>query len=620
MSGFAVDVARLKEAEEARRASDARHQNLFNSINAGLCFCQMILDDRGKPVDYRFLEINPKFEEQTGLQGAAGRTARELVPDLEEHWFELYGRVALTGEPARFMQGSAVMGRWFEVYAFRTGQPQELTFAILFNDVTERRRLEVERERFLAVGSDLQVINGTDGYFRWVNPAWEKTFGWTLEEMRRTPWSDFVHPDDLGATITEAEDSYTGKETLFFENRYRCRDGSYRWLHWRTQTYVEENLIYAVAIDVTERKRAERKLRDSDERFRTLADNIPQLAWMARPDGHIFWYNRRWYEYTGMDPESQEGWGWQSVHDPGVLPSVLEGWRQSIATGEPFSMVFPLQGADGIFRPFLTRVMPVKDEQGRVERWFGTNTDITEQLAAETALREADRRKDEFLAMLAHELRNPLAPIRNATQVLKMLGPTDAHQQWAREIIERQTQHLTRLVDDLLDVSRITRGKVTLACAPLDLATVVHRAVEASRPLIDARGHQLTVALPAEPVRVEGDPTRLVQAAGNLLNNAAKYTDEGGHVRIEAAGEGDEAVLRVTDNGIGVAADLLPHVFDLFTQADRTLDRSQGGLGIGLTLVRQLVELHGGRVEASSAGPGQGSEFTIRLPAMAPTS
>jgi CheY-like chemotaxis protein len=240
-----------------------------------------------------------------------------------------------------------------------------------------------------------------------------------------------------------------------------------------------------------------------------------------------------------------------------------------------------------------------------------------ERRRAEESLREANRRKDEFLAMLAHELRNPLAPIRNAAQVLKLVGPADANQQWAREVIERQTQHLTRLVDDLLDVSRITRGKVTLQREPLEFSTVINRAVETSRPLIDARHHHLNVTLPVEPVRVEGDLTRLVQVVANLLNNAAKYTDEGGHISLEVIQEDAEAVIRVRDDGMGLPADLLPHVFDLFTQADRSLDRSQGGLGIGLTLVRSLVEMHGGQVEASSAGLGRGSEFIVRLPALA---
>ena len=274
-----------------------------------------------------------------------------------------------------------------------------------------------------------------------------------------------------------------------------------------------------------------------------------------------------------------------------------------------------IEGLESGADDYLIKPFSAKELLARVATHLGM---AQVRKRAEQALREADRRKDEFLAMLAHELRNPLAPIRNAAQVLKLVGDGDAKQRWAREVIERQTQHLTRLVDDLLDVSRITQGKVKLAREPLDLSAVVQRAVEASRPLIDARRHHLTVVPPPEPVRLAGDLTRLVQVVGNLLNNAAKYTDEGGHIRVEAAREGAEAVLRVRDDGMGIPPDLLPHVFDLFIQADRSLDRSQGGLGIGLTLVRQLVELHGGRVEARSAGFGQGSELTVRLPAASP--
>ncbi|HET9228433.1 MAG TPA: ATP-binding protein [Thermoanaerobaculia bacterium] len=287
-----------------------------------------------------------------------------------------------------------------------------------------------------------------------------------------------------------------------------------------------------------------------------------------------------------------------------TLPVILLSAR----AGEEAQVEGMEAGADDyLVKPFSARELLARvDAHLRLQRI---------RREAEQSLREADRRKDEFLAMLAHELRNPLAPIRNAVHVLKLAGPLGDRQQWAREIIERQTQHLTRLVDDLLDVSRITRGKVALAREPLDLATIVNRAVETSLPLIDARRHQLDVALPPEPVRVDGDLTRLVQVVGNLLNNAAKYTDEGGHIRLEAVLEDGMAVIRVRDNGMGLPADLLPHIFDLFSQADRSLDRSQGGLGIGLTLVRRLVELHGGEVEARSDGPGQGSEFVVRLPA-----
>ncbi len=241
--------------------------------------------------------------------------------------------------------------------------------------------------------------------------------------------------------------------------------------------------------------------------------------------------------------------------------------------------------------------------------------EVEQRKRAEEALREADQRKDEFLAMLAHELRNPLAPMRTALEVMKRTDSAPDMLRRTREMMERQVQVMARLVDDLLDVSRITRGKVELRNGPVDLRAVMARAAETARPLIEARGHDFTLDLPHEPLLLEGDALRLEQVIANLLNNAAKYTEPGGKVRLTAGREGDEIVLRVRDTGVGVAPDLLPRVFDLFVQANHPSCLSQGGLGIGLTLVKQLVEMHGGRVEAHSEGPGQGSEFVVRLPA-----
>jgi signal transduction histidine kinase/DNA-binding response OmpR family regulator len=232
-------------------------------------------------------------------------------------------------------------------------------------------------------------------------------------------------------------------------------------------------------------------------------------------------------------------------------------------------------------------------------------------------IQENDRRKNEFLAMLAHELRNPLAPIRNAVEVLRRLGLKDDNLAWANDIIARQVEQLVRLVDDLLDISRINGGKIQLRREPIDLSVALARAVETSRPLIDARRHQLNVVLPTEALHVDADIVRIAQVLSNLLNNAAKYTGEGGTIEVKLARAGDEAVVHVRDNGVGIATDMLPRVFDLFTQVDRSLDRSQGGLGIGLTLVRRLVQMHGGNVQAFSAGTNQGSEFVIRLPVLA---
>ena len=257
----------------------------------------------------------------------------------------------------------------------------------------------------------------------------------------------------------------------------------------------------------------------------------------------------------------------------------------------------------------------------RVRRELGEALGKANAVAADNArlyeeVRESDRRKDEFLAMLAHELRNPLAPIRNALQILRMEGADPTTLGQVRDMAERQVQHLTRLVDDLLDVSRINSGKIRLRKEPVALSAVIGSAVETSRPLIESRRHELTVIYPPEAVRLDADPTRLAQVLTNLLNNAAKYTEEGGNIWLTAEKEGREVVVVVRDTGVGIPAAILPKVFDLFTQVDRSLDRSQGGLGIGLTLVRRLVEMHGGSVRAYSPGEGRGSEFVVRLPVL----
>jgi signal transduction histidine kinase len=260
----------------------------------------------------------------------------------------------------------------------------------------------------------------------------------------------------------------------------------------------------------------------------------------------------------------------------------------------------------------------LRDPAGRLVGYTKVMRDLTAQKAAEDALRDADQKKDEFLALLAHELRNPLAPIRTAVAILQQPTADAEARARAREMMARQISHMVRLIDDLLDVSRISKGKIELRREKVQLAAVLTTAVETSRPLIDSNRHELTVNVPDQTVWLDADPTRLGQVVSNLLNNSAKFTPEGGRIRLSAAVEGSTAVIRVADNGSGIAPDVLPRMWEMFAQADRTIGRSHGGLGIGLTLVRRLVEMHGGTAEASSAGPGQGSEFTIRLPVARP--
>jgi PAS domain S-box-containing protein len=377
-----------------------------------------------------------------------------------------------------------------------------------------------------------------------------------------------------------------------------------------------ENHVLFEAVEKADRVKADLlvSLRESEEKFRTLANSIPQLTWMADPSGWIFWYNERWFNYTGGTLDEMQGWGWQKAHHPDHVIRVVERIRQCFANGEIWEDTFPLLGRDGAYRWFLSRAIPIRDEDGKISRWFGTNTDVTEQLQTEAALRAADSRKDEFLATLAHELRNPLASIHNSLEVLRRFGQGEPQLQRNNDIIDRQLRQMTRLTDDLLDLARVGRGKLVLRKEMADLLSIVRSAAETAASVIEERGHTLTISVPREPLLVEVDPGRLEQVVINLLTNAAKYTEPGGKIWLVVERNGNEAMIRVRDTGIGMTADFASHAFEMFAQAEPGKERTRGGLGIGLPLVRALVEIHGGTVTACSDGLGCGTELIVRLP------
>jgi PAS domain S-box-containing protein len=356
------------------------------------------------------------------------------------------------------------------------------------------------------------------------------------------------------------------------------------------------------------------RFRDSEQRFARFMHHFPGLAWIKDVQGRYVYANDAAWKAFCVPQAELYGKTDEEVFPPAIAAQFREHDRKAMASDVGVQVIESLPHEDGIVHHSVVSKFAIPGPNGEPALVGGMAIDITDRLRVEEALKEADRRKDEFLAMLAHELRNPLAPIRNALHILKMRNADGVSLGQARDMMERQLQHLVRLVDDLLDVSRIMRNKITLRKERVPLRQLVERAVETAQPVIDAQGHILKVALPDDPIWMEADSVRLAQVIANLLNNAAKYTQRAGHIRLIAVREGDEIILKVEDNGIGIAPDLLPKVFDLFMQADRSLDRSQGGLGIGLTLVKRLVEMHGGHVEARSGGPGKGSEFIVRLP------
>ena len=659
-------------------------------------------------------------------------------------------------------------------------------------DVTERKRAEAKaREQEHRTRTILESI--TDAFcafdrawrFTYVNRQAEALLGRSREDLLgKDHWAEY--PDTRG---TDLERNYrravAENVTVTFELFYPPHD---RW--YEIHAYPSADGLSVYFRDVGDRKRAEIALRESERRFRQLADAMPQIVWTARPDGNIDYLNRRWTEFAGL-PATVGNEGWGLLLHPDEAADAGKRWADSVASGAPFEMELRLLDRQrGTYRWHLIRTVAVQDDQGRVARWFGTGTDIHEQKRSEEsarylaeasaalagvvdyettlqkvanlavpyfadwsavdvaeggslrrlavshqdvdkieiahelfrryppdpqakrgigavfrtgkpelcgeitdelimqgarderharliralglqsyicvplvvsgntlgaltfataesrrryteadlalatdlahraavaientrlyqALREADRRKDEFLATLAHELRNPLAPVRNALEMLKQVKGDAALAEEARSMMQRQVAHMARLIDDLMDVSRITRGKLALRQEKVDLSAVVRDAAEVCRSAYADRGHEMRITLPPEPLHVHGDAVRLEQVVGNLLNNACKYTDPGGVIEVRAARKGGDLVVSVKDNGIGIDADMLPKVFDMFTQAHRSAERTGGGLGIGLSLVKGLVELHGGSVHARSDGEGRGSEFIMRLPALA---
>ena len=648
------DVTERRRAEEALRQSEQRLRSLVEQSAAGIAqtdlsgrillandrFCQIV----GYPMDdvlrlrVHDLTHPEDLAETTKLVADGAVTGNEYA--MEKRYIRKDGTVVWVAVSASIVKDAA-------------GKPQSIMGVVI--DISDRKRAEAEISRakgevertlsqWRAVVDSMTeglVLSDPQGNLLTMNPAALAIHEFrSVEEMlmRLADYPDlFELRDTHGQLIPLREWPISrvlrGERFSGYEVDVYRRDTGKRWIGSYGGTPVQDdscNVFLAVLTlrDVTEQKRAESAVVESEAKFRQLAETIPQLAWMAKPDGWIFWYNRRWYEYTGTTPQQMEGWGWQSVHDPAELPRVAERWRYSIDTGETFEMEFPLKGADGRYRWFLTRVAPLRNDDGNITLWFGTNTDIEDRrrIAEERAqLLEAERNarleaerssrmKDEFLATLSHELRTPLNAILGWSQIIASGSPTDADVSEGLRIIERNARVQTQIIEDLLDMSRIISGKVRLDVQRVDLADVVREAVATTKPSADAKAIRLQAVLDPHAGPVSGDPARLQQVMWNLLSNAVKFTPKGGRVQVLLERVNSHVEVSVIDTGEGIVPEFLPHVFDRFRQADASTTRRHGGLGLGLSIVKQLVELHGGSIRVKSAGVGEGATFTVSLP------
>ena len=426
----------------------------------------------------------------------------------------------------------------------------------------------------------------------------------------RSHWE--LWPGSRGTPVESAYRQAMQERRPVSLHHHYVSEGFDHWLDLRIYP-IREGGVAAFFRDTSPSMRADALLRASEARFRAAVSAIG-VMWTNNNVGEMVGEQPGWSQLTGQSADECSGNGWtKTVHPDDVAPT-LQAWQRAVKSRSVFQHEHRIRVQSGEWRLFSIRAVPVVDADQQITEWVGVHIDITEARRTEAALREADQRKDEFLATLAHELRNPLAPIRNAARILLQSGVSAASVQSCADILARQATHMALLLDDLLDVSRITSGRLELNNETITVRAIVEAAVEAARPGIAARGHQLTVSLPDEDIEINADALRLSQVLTNLLNNAAKYTDQQGQINLGVTDAQAQLHITVSDNGIGLAPESLARVFVMFSQVSSAIDRTEGGLGIGLSLARGLVELHGGELEAHSLGLGQGTTMTVRLP------
>ncbi|OYY94916.1 MAG: hypothetical protein B7Y41_04990 [Hydrogenophilales bacterium 28-61-23] len=567
--------------------------------------------------------LNRHFKNLVSPEDSAGWSSQFMnsFMDGQDHGAKQCCELAL-----RRADGSQFQARLDCLHIERDGETP--TVRIALTDITERWLAQQHLAGLVESAMDAIVSVDENQHIVLFNPAAERMFGLPASQAL----GQSIHvllPEDARSDHVEHIRNFarTGETSRILGNLdglrgQRINGEIFPIEASLTQVEAQGRRLFTVILrEISERKRVEETLRRERDTTRNILQTVEAIILALDTNGRITLINRKGCDLLGWSEAELIGRDWFSTCLPRnpQADAARKIFHKALSADPTGSEYYenPVRTRSGQERLIAWHNRSTRDAEGNVIGGLSAGEDITERKRAEQALIEADQRKDEFLAMLGHELRNPLAPIRNAAHVLGRLETREPQVRWAREIIERQVVYLTRLVDDLVDVSRIARGKVALQPEILSLASLVDQALVMARPLIEAKGHRFELRLPETPVWLRGDPVRLAQVLLNLLDNAAKYTHEGGCIKLAADVVGGGVEIKLRDNGIGISSELQPRVFDLFKQDKRALDRAQGGLGIGLTLAKQLVEMHGGQIDAVSAGPGLGSEFTIRLPILA---
>ena len=653
MLGTITDITERKASEAALRDSQQRLAATQAHVPIGIV--ELTLDGR-------YVNVNDAFCKIVGFprDELLGQTFGEItVAEDRLRNRELFEQLTAGAIPSfrfekRFVRKDGTLA-WVDVHGTLIKSDSGLAAHVIgaVVDLTDRKQSEAvlrevdERFRAMADAAPVLIWETDETGVVFVNGHYLDFFGTDFEVICGMGWAQFLHPDDAAGYVAAYQAAFAAREPYSYECRFRRATGEYRWLLNTGRPFGKRGFV-GFSADITDSKRIGAALRESEARYRLLFEGSPVPIW----EEDFSAVARRFAELRAAGISDFRAYltaNPYEVHRLATLVKIIdvspaglrlfgvlskdalvermpayfreETWdvfREeliTLANGQTsFQSEAPLKDARGEDRTISLHLAVPPGAEQSLSRVLVTMLDITERKAAEEALLDTARQKDEFVAVLAHELRNPLAPVRTAVALLKARGPVDPVVARCRDVIDRQAAQMARLLDDLLDVSRLSRGRLALARGPVVLQDVIEAAIETARPLVDQRQHELVVEAPRAPVLLDGDAARLTQVLGNLINNAAKFTPLPGRITIAARVEQNEAVVIVADTGIGISANQKDHIFGLFAQGADTNRNASTGLGIGLALARQLVEMHGGSILVSSEGSGQGSEFVVRLP------